>query len=119
MVSAPFHHIAAAHRSNLSVFLSANSVQLVHGQSDGSFKTYAMPTTVFVPQPTLPDQSDAARYADNPHISFARLASFSHSDRFLALTGDDKVLRVWKLERTADNRITGGFLVIFPTAKPA
>lgn len=107
MASAPFHHIAAAHRSNLSVFLSANSVQLVHGQSDGSFKTYAMPTTVFVPQPTLPDQSDAARYADNPHISFARLASFSHSDRFLALTGDDKVLRVWKLERTADNRITG------------
>ncbi|KAJ9475954.1 tRNA (guanine-N(7)-)-methyltransferase non-catalytic subunit TRM82 [Pseudozyma hubeiensis] len=107
MASAPFHHVAAAHRSNLTVLLTANSVQLVDEHSDGSFKTYAIPTTVFVPQPTLPDQSDAARYADNPHISFARLASFSHSDRFLALTGDDKVLRVWKLERTADGSITG------------
>lgn len=107
MASAPFHHVAAAHRSNTSAFLSSNSIQLVDARPDGSFETYAMPTTVFVPQPTLPDQSDAARYADNPHISFARLASFSHSDRFLALTGDDKVLRVWKLERTADQRIDG------------
>ncbi|GAC94182.1 hypothetical protein PHSY_001753 [Pseudozyma hubeiensis SY62] len=107
MASAPFHHVGAAHRSNLTVLLTANSVQLVDGHSDGSFKTYAIPTTVFVPQPTLPDQSDAARYADNPHISFARLASFSHSDQFLALTGDDKVLRVWKLERTADGGISG------------
>ncbi|CCF49103.1 hypothetical protein NDA14_005461 [Ustilago hordei] len=107
LVSAPFHHVATAHSSDLTVFLSANSVQLVDGQTDGSYKTYAIPTTVFVPQPTLPDQSDAARYADQPHISFARLASFSHSDRFLALTGDDKVLRVWKLERAADNSITG------------
>lgn len=107
LVSAPFHHVAAAHNSDLTVFLSANSVQLVDGQADGSYKTYTIPTTVFVPQPTLPDQSDAARYADQPHISFARLASFSHSDRFLALTGDDKVLRVWKLERAADNSITG------------
>ncbi|EST07297.1 WD40 repeat [Kalmanozyma brasiliensis GHG001] len=107
MVSAPLHHVAVAHRSDTSVFLSANSIQLVDARPDGSFETYAMSTTVFVPQPTLPDQSDAARYADNPHISFARLASFSHSDRFLALTGDDKVLRVWKLERTADQRIEG------------
>ncbi|KAJ1024185.1 hypothetical protein NDA16_003024 [Ustilago loliicola] len=107
LVSAPFHHVAAAHNSDLTVFLSANSVQLIDSQADGSYKTYAIPTTVFVPQPTLPDQSDAARYADQPHISFARLASFSHSDRFLALTGDDKVLRVWKLQRTADNSITG------------
>ncbi|CDU24249.1 related to TRM82-subunit of a tRNA methyltransferase complex [Sporisorium scitamineum] len=107
LASAPLHHVAAAHHSDLSVFLSANSIQLVDGQPDGSFKTYAMPTTVFVPQPTLPDQSDAARYADQPHISFARLASFSHSDRFLALTGDDKVLRVWKLERNADQSIKG------------
>lgn len=107
MAKAPFHHVAAAHHSDLSVFLSANSVQLLDGQSDGTFKTYAIPTTVFVPQPTLPDQSDAARYADQPHISFARLAAFSHSDRFLALTGDDKVLRVWKLERSVDKSITG------------
>ncbi|SJX66293.1 related to TRM82-subunit of a tRNA methyltransferase complex [Sporisorium reilianum f. sp. reilianum] len=107
MASAPLHHVAVAHRSDLSVFLSPNSIQLVDGQPDGTFKTYAMPTTVFVPQPTLPDQSDAARYADQPHISFARLASFSHSDRFLALTGDDKVLRVWKLQRTAEGAITG------------
>lgn len=107
LANAPFHHVAAAHNSDLSVFLSANSIQLVDGQADGSFKTYAMPTTVFVPQPNLPDQSDAARYADQPHISFARLASFSHSDKFLALTGDDKVLRVWKLERTFDGSITG------------
>ncbi|CBQ71266.1 conserved hypothetical protein [Sporisorium reilianum SRZ2] len=107
MASAPLHHVAVAHRSGLSVFLSANSIQLVDGQPDGTFKTYAMSTTVFVPQPTLPDQSDAARYADQPHISFARLASFSHSDRFLALTGDDKVLRVWKLERNADGTIAG------------
>ncbi|TKY87464.1 hypothetical protein EX895_003478 [Sporisorium graminicola] len=107
LASAPLHHVAAAHQCDLSVFLSANSIQLVDGQPNGSFKTYAMPTTVFVPQPTLPDQSDAARYADQPHISFARLASFSHSDRFLALTGDDKVLRVWKLERNTDQSITG------------
>lgn len=107
MASAPFHHVAAAHHSDLSVFLSANSIQLVDGQSDGSFATYAMPTTVFVPQPTLPDQSDAARYAEQPHISFARLASFSHSDQFLALTGDDKVLRVWKLGRSSTGKITG------------
>ncbi|KAJ1020357.1 hypothetical protein NDA18_005953 [Ustilago nuda] len=106
LVSAPFHHVATAHSSDLTIFLSANSVQLVDGQTDGSYNTYAIPTTVFVPQPTLPDQSDAAWYADQPHISFARLASFSHSDRFLALTGDDKVLRVWKLERAADNSIT-------------
>ncbi|SNX87882.1 related to TRM82 - subunit of a tRNA methyltransferase complex [Melanopsichium pennsylvanicum] len=107
MASAPFHHVAAAHHSDLCVFLSANSVQLVDGQANSSFKSYAIPTTVFVPQPTLPDQSDAARYAEQPHISFARLASFSHSDKFLALTGDDKVLRVWKLERSSDGGITG------------
>ncbi|GAC76355.1 WD repeat protein WDR4 [Moesziomyces antarcticus T-34] len=107
MASAPLHHVAAAHQSELYAFLSANSVQLVDITSEAKPTTLAIPTTVFVPQPTLPDQSDAERYADQPHISFARLASFSHSDRFLALTGDDKVLRVWKLQRDADNRITG------------
>ncbi|KAI3480564.1 hypothetical protein L1887_57284 [Cichorium endivia] len=108
MASAPLHHVAAAHQSELYAFLSANSVQLVDITSEAKPTTLAIPTTVFVPQPTLPDQSDAERYADQPHISFARLASFSHSDRFLALTGDDKVLRVWKLQRDADNRFEFG-----------
>lgn len=107
MASAPIHHVAAAHHSLLAAFLSANFVQLSHVKADGGVSVRCIPTSVVVPQPLKPDQSDAARYAQKPHISFARLAEFSHSDQFLALTGDDKILRVWKVEIGPNGDVDG------------
>ncbi|PWY97862.1 hypothetical protein BCV70DRAFT_42281 [Testicularia cyperi] len=112
LASAPLHHVASANHSDLAVFLSANSIQLIQqrpsASGDANVNVQNIPTDVIVPQPVKPDQSDAARYAEQPHITFARIAAFSPSDRFLALTGDDKVLRVWRLDTDAsDGSITG------------
>ncbi|EPQ26275.1 uncharacterized protein PFL1_06210 [Pseudozyma flocculosa PF-1] len=92
----PFHFVASAHTSDLLALLSANAIHLV-SPSHPSIHT-TLPASVVVPQPKKPDHSDALTSAPSPPIAFPRIAAFSRSDRYLALTGDDKILRVFRVQ---------------------
>ncbi|KAN0063551.1 tRNA (guanine-N(7)-)-methyltransferase non-catalytic subunit trm82 [Thecaphora frezii] len=96
MASVPYHFVTSAHRGDTLALLSANAIHLV--SPSHPFRRTTLSTSVVVPQPVKPDQSDALKHAASPKVTFPRIAAFSRSDRYLAVTGDDKILRVFRVD---------------------